>query len=197
MPLDILALLDEIRVLATNGLRYADNAYDRARYSRLLDLATRYYEQTLSVPEADVARRFAAELGHVTPKIGADGAIFDDAGRILLLRREDEGTWCLPCGWIEPHETPPEAVVREVREETGLAVSPSRLVGLFPRVAGPTAGPHGVVSILYLCDVIDGVLRPSPEGRELRYWTIEEVPVWHAHHETLARAARRAREESE
>ena len=111
---------------------------------------------------------------------------------MLLMKRTGCGTWCLPYGWIEPSETPEEAVVREVREETGLRVSSARLVGLFPRMASDDSGPHGVVSVLYLCDVDGGTLTCSSEGLDLRYWNIDEVDDWFAHHDTLARAARDA-----
>jgi len=190
--MDALELLDEIRILASNGLEYADNEYDRARYARLMELVEEHYGQALDLPPSEVRERFRAELGHITPKVGSDGAIFDDAGRILLMRRADTGTWCLPCGWMEPSETPSETVSREVKEETGLVVRPTKLVGLFPRPAGEASGPHGTVSILYLCEVEGGTLACSSEGLELRYWEIEEVPEWFAHHERLARAARDA-----
>ena len=190
--MDVLELLDEIRILASNGLKYADNEYDRGRYTRLMELVEEHYGQALDLPPSEVRERFRAELGHITPKVGSDGAIFDDEGRILLMRRADTGTWCLPCGWMEPSETPSETVSREVREETGLVVRPTKLVGLFPRPAGAASGPHGTVSILYLCTVEGGTLACSQEGLELRYWKIEEVPEWFAHHERLARAARDA-----
>jgi ADP-ribose pyrophosphatase YjhB (NUDIX family) len=189
---DILQLLDEVRILASNGLEYADNEYDRDRYTRLMELVAEYYGHVLDLPPPEVRERFRSELGHITPKVGSDGAIFDDSGRILLMKRVDNGTWCLPCGWIEPDEAPSEAVSREVREETGLKVRPTKLVGLFPRQAGGTAGPHIVISVLYLCEVLGGTLACSSEGSELRYWEIDDVPEWHAHHERLARAAREA-----
>lgn len=190
--MDVLELLDEIRILASNGLEYADNEYDRDRYTRLMELVAKHYGQALELPPSEVRQRFRAELGHVTPKVGGDGAIFDDSGRILLMRRVDDGTWCLPCGWIEPGETPSQAVVREVKEETGLDVRPIELVGLFPRPAGAGNGPHAVISVLYLCEVARGSLACSSEGLELQYWNLDEVPVWYAHHERLARAARDA-----
>ena len=190
--MDVLELLDEIRILASNGLEYADNEYDRSRYTRLMELVEESYGQALDLPATEVRERLRAELGHITPKVGGDGAIFDDSGRILLMQRVDNGTWCLPCGWIEPGESPSETVSREVEEETGLVVRPTELVGLFPRPAGGGNGPHGVISILYLCAVVGGTLACSAEGLELRYWEIEEVPEWHAHHERLARAARDA-----
>lgn len=187
--MDILELLDEIRILAANGLRYANNEYDRTRYARLMELVEEHYGSVLELPAAEVRARFRVELGHITPKVGSDAAIFDDSGRILLMLRADNRTWCLPCGWIDPGESPEEAVSREVEEETGLFVRPRKLVGLFPRRAGRRTGPHGTVSILYLCDVERGTLRRSDEGLDLRYWDIDDVPEWHAHHELLARAA--------
>jgi len=190
-------LLDELRILAANGLRYADNEYDRVRYARLRELVEEHYGKALELPDEEVRKRLRAELGHITPKVGSDGAIFDDRKRVLLMRRADNGTWCLPCGWVDPGESPSETVVREVMEETGLRVSPQRLVGLFARPASAEAGPHGVVSVLFLCEVESGSLSCSSEGLELRYWEIEQVPEWHAHHELMARAAREAREELE
>lgn len=190
--MDALELLDEVRILASNGLKYANNEYDRERYTRLMELVEEYYGRALDLPPSAVRERFRAELGHITPKVGGDGAIFDDVGRILLMRRADTGSWCLPCGWMEPSETPSETVSREVKEETGLVVGATRLVGLFPRPAGEAGGPHGTVSILYLCEVEGGTLACSSEGLELRYWEIEAVPEWYAHHERLARAARDA-----
>jgi ADP-ribose pyrophosphatase YjhB (NUDIX family) len=154
--------------------------------------SVRFFDDQLVIiyqATGEASERFRAELGHITPKVGSDAAIFDDSGRILLMLRADDRTWCLPCGWIEPGESPAEAASREVEEETGLLVHPTELVGLFPRPAGVRTSPHGVISVLYLCDVERGALRRSDEGLELRYWEVDDVPQWHAHHELLARAA--------
>ena len=89
--MDILPLLDEIQTIARNGLAFSADPYDRERYERLLDLATRYYGQALDLPPAEVRGRLAAELGYITPKIGAEAALFDAQGRILVppgLRRK-------------------------------------------------------------------------------------------------------------
>ena len=193
--MDPLQILDEIRILAANGLEYADNDYDRARYERLMEIAETNYGNLLGLPAGEVRARFRSELGHITPKVGSDGAIFDDQGRLLVMQRAPEGTWCLPCGWIEPHESPEEAVVREVREETGLSVTPRELVGVFSRRAGVESAPHATISILYLCDVKGGELACSSEGLDLRYRNIDEVEEWFAHHRRLAEAARAAFED--
>jgi 8-oxo-dGTP diphosphatase len=68
------------------------------------------------------------------------GAVLkDDAGRLLLIKRGHEpgkGLWSIPGGRIEPGETDEEAVIREVREETGLVVTVGSFIGSVRRPAG-------------------------------------------------------------
>jgi len=187
--MDILSLLDELQTIARNGLKYAADPYDRERYGRLLDLAAAQYEALLGLPAAEVRQRFAAELGHITPKVGGDAAIFDNEGRILLVKRADDGRWCLPCGWLEANESPVEAAVRETKEETGLDVRPLALVDVITRRANIGHGPHTSIAVIYLCEIVGGTLQGSPEGLEVQYWRLEDVPAWHELHEQYATAA--------
>ncbi|WP_248903422.1 NUDIX hydrolase N-terminal domain-containing protein [Halocatena marina] len=178
---EFLALLDELRIMAKVGLRYADDPYDTERYERILELVSEWYGRSVDMPTREVRDRFADELGYVTPKVSGDAAIFDDDGRILLQLRADDETWCLPGGYTEPNESPRETAVRETREETGLTVEPVDLIGIYTRAPGEY-GPHGLVVHVYLCAVNGGDLEVSHEGRDVRYWPIDEVPVWHNHH---------------
>jgi ribonuclease HI/ADP-ribose pyrophosphatase YjhB (NUDIX family) len=187
--MDILPLLDELRTIALNGLNYTENPYDRERYERLLALAGQYYGQAVNLPPEEARQRLAAELGYVTPKVGADGAIFNDDGWILLVRRADDGRWCLPCGWVDPNETPAQAAVREVKEETGLESRVVQLVNVFSRLPNAGYGPHSAVAIVYLCEVTGGTLQISHESVDARYWRIEEVPAWYEMHLYYAQAA--------
>lgn len=189
---DILPLLDELRTIAANGLHFARDPYDRERYERLMALVSRSYGAALDLPPAEVRRRLAADVGYVTPKVGADAAIFDGEGRILLMLRADDERWCLPCGWVDPNEGPAEAAVRETYEETGLRVRVVRLVDVIVRRPSAENGPHTIVSVVYLCEVIDGEPRCSHEGLDLRYWAIDEAPAWHRDHRRYAEAARAA-----
>lgn len=65
-------------------------------------------------------------------------ALRDAAGRVLLARHAEGNVWLLPGGSIEPGETPADAAVREMWEETGLFVRLTRLIGVF-------GGPHHIV----------------------------------------------------
>lgn len=90
----------------------------------------------------------------VQPCAGA--IVFDDVGRLLLVRRGRDpgrGLWSVPGGKCLPGESPANACVREVREETGLRVRITRAVGRVQR-----AGIGDVVYDItdYLCRVQGG-----------------------------------------
>ncbi|MFQ5436062.1 MAG: NUDIX hydrolase N-terminal domain-containing protein [Anaerolineae bacterium] len=187
--MDIFSLLDELQTIARNGLHFSQNPYDRERYERLMQLTTQSYANHLQTLPVKVRERFNAEIGYITPKVGADAAIFNEQGEILLMERADGSGWCLPCGWVEPNEKPVEAVVREVREETGLEVAVKQLVGVFTRMPSAKNGPHSMIAIVHLCEVTGGELTLSHEGLALRYWPIDVVEDWHGIHEKYARAA--------
>jgi ADP-ribose pyrophosphatase YjhB (NUDIX family) len=186
---DLLTLLDEIQAIARTGLNYSSDPYARAHYARLLELATTHYASALDLPESEVRQRLQGELGSITPKVGADAALFDDEGRILLVERADDRSWGLPAGWVEPNEAPAHTVVREAHEEIGLKVEPVQIVDVMFRPASTEYGPHAVVSVIYLCDVLGGDVTPSHEVLAARYWHIDEVPKWHKDHRKFADAA--------
>jgi ADP-ribose pyrophosphatase YjhB (NUDIX family) len=188
--MDILPLLDELQTIARTGLNFTESPYDRERYERLLQLTVKYYGQALDLPPADVRARLAQELGYITPKVGAEAAIFDEEGRILLVRRSDDQRWCLPCGWVDPNETPAQAAVRETREEVGLEVRIVRLVDVLTRPPSVETGPHTAVAVIYLCEITGGEIALSHECLDARYWRIEDVPVWHELHRRYAETAR-------
>ncbi len=64
-------------------------------------------------------------------KPSASVLVRDQAGQVLLLKRPDNGLWTIPTGAVKKGETVPEAAVRECREETGLQVKITGLVGVF------------------------------------------------------------------
>jgi acetyl-CoA carboxylase carboxyl transferase subunit beta len=83
----------------------------------------------------------------IAPQV-AVGAVACDAGRILLVRRGHgpaAGTWSVPGGRVEPGETLHEAVIREVAEETGIAVVVDRFLGWVERIGDTPGGLHFVI----------------------------------------------------
>ncbi len=101
------------------------------------------------------------------PCVGA--IITDRAGRLLLIRRGHEpeaGRWSLPGGRVELGESDQQAVVREVREETGLSVACGELVGEVTR-----PGPGGRVLVIrdYRATVTGGDLAAADDAADARW----------------------------
>ncbi|MEN3362138.1 MAG: 8-oxo-dGTP diphosphatase [Mycobacteriales bacterium] len=107
----------------------------------------------------------------------AGAVVHDNAGRLLLIRRGREpgrGLWSLPGGRVEAGETPAEAAVREVREETGLDVLAGHLIGSVER-----PGPAGQIYVIddFACTVRGGTLRPGDDADDARWVTRAEIGV--------------------
>jgi ADP-ribose pyrophosphatase YjhB (NUDIX family) len=101
---------------------------------------------------------------------------------VLLQRRSDNGLWGLPGGGVEPGESVSEAVVREVREETGLEVRPIRLVGVYSSpthhqiVTYPDGNVIHYVSSSFECRIVGGTLACGTESLELGWFDPEHPP---------------------
>ncbi len=107
------------------------------------------------------------------PCVGA--VVHDVAGRLLLVKRANDpgrGRWSIPGGRVEHGETDPEALVREVAEETGLAVAPGRCLGRVRR------GPYDIAD--YRATVVGGSLRAGDDAAAVAWVTrrrFDELPL--------------------
>lgn len=102
------------------------------------------------------------------PCVGA--VITDTAGRLLLIQRghdPNRGLWSIPGGRREAGETDTEALVREVREETGLAVTPGRLLGTVMRPGPPGQPGFGIRD--YAAEVTGGVLAAGDDADDAQW----------------------------
>lgn len=119
-----------------------------------------------------------ARCGHVVyldPKVVAC-VIVDIAGKILFMRRRrpaDANRWLLPGGYVNRGEAVEHAAAREIREETGLAVTPDALVGVFSYTDWPP------VIIVYSARLERGTPAPGEEAEALALFAPDEIP-WEA-----------------
>ena len=105
------------------------------------------------------------------PLLGVGALIFTRAGRrgpILLVERGGKplkGYWSLPGGLVEPGERLEEAVRREVQEETGLEIEPTRMFEIFERIMRDAQGrvEYHYVLADYVCKVVGGKLRAGDD----------------------------------
>ncbi len=120
-------------------------------------------------------------------RLAAYAVIVDERDRVLLaLWNEPEvGRWTMPGGGVELHENVEEAVVRELREETGYDVAPGRVLGVDTHVVPVerrwvrTGRPMRSVRVVFEAEVVGGELTHEVDGTtdEARWVALADVPA--------------------
>jgi 8-oxo-dGTP diphosphatase len=123
------------------------------------------------------------------PLVGV-GAIIIEGARVVLVKRAHpplEAEWSIPGGVLEIGELVREAAIREAREETGLAVEPGELLGVFDRVLRDPEQrvQYHYVLIDFLCRRIGGDPVAASDAAEARWFTPEELPPLNLAKDTL------------
>ncbi|MGK6311811.1 NUDIX domain-containing protein [Neorhizobium sp. DT-125] len=113
------------------------------------------------------------------PSVAA--VIRDADGRLLLQEKRSGEGWSLPAGGIEPGETPQDAVLREVLEETGFEARVSAILGVFGgkdfRYTYPSGDRVEYVVTLFLCETTGRSSAPlDSETKSIRYFAEDEMP---------------------
>lgn len=129
----------------------------------------------------DFILRLRKHVGHEPLWLsGVTAVVIDDAGEILLHRRADDGRWTTPGGILEPGEQPAAALVREVREETGVDVLPERVASVVtePPFTYPNGDQVQFLDIAFRCRPVGGAPRAdADESLEVRWFAPADLPA--------------------
>ncbi|MCL4394636.1 MAG: NUDIX hydrolase N-terminal domain-containing protein [Chloroflexi bacterium] len=214
--------VEQIKAIAQTGLAFdglnnpstlpaSSHVYDCERYEALLKLAATMAASlngaAVDPVHADaILARWRADIvpgvpGYVTPKVGVGAVVFNDREELLLIQRA-EGGWFYPTGWGDIGLSPAAVAVKEVREETGLEVTPTRVIGVHDSAGWKTdLNPH-YWSIVFDCRLDGGSLRAHPvETRGAAFFARVSLPepiyqnrrlqidrAWDLHRSTTAAA---------
>jgi ADP-ribose pyrophosphatase YjhB (NUDIX family) len=112
----------------------------------------------------------------MNPASAAAGAVIDERGRVLLIRRRIPpflGCWALPAGYQEIDEHPHQTVAREVLEESGLEVEVSRLLD-FVFMPDDPRKPANI--LVFQCRPLRGELRAGSDASEAAWFALDDLP---------------------
>ena len=106
------------------------------------------------------------------PGLAVNVAVIHE-GRILLTKREDFETWILPSGGVEEGESLAQAAIRETKEETGLDVELTRLIGVYSRLSNMSPG----YMVLFAAKPIGGRIK-CQEGETIavEWFAFDDIP---------------------
>ena len=172
-----LAWTRRIAAIAQNGLTYSEGAFDLERYHELRRISAEMMGAYTDTPPERIAELFARQDGYATPTVDVRGVVFHE-DRILLVREREDGLWTLPGGWADVGETPREAVVKEIREESGYLTRAVKLLAVYDRDrhdAPPL--PWAVYKLFVRCELLGGEPQLSIETMGVGFFAEDDVPA--------------------
>ena len=181
--LELARFIERIAAIGRTGLAFKPHGYDAERYEDLLREAARIHAvlaRDLATDSDALFRRWRDDAGggydgYVTVAVGCGAIVFNERDEVLLIQRPS-GAWWYPTGFCDVGESPAENAAREVREETGLVVTPQRLIGIIDslRVGSPM---RHLYSILFYCRLDCGVITPHPlETLDVGFFPLDRLP---------------------
>lgn len=165
-----------LQTLAQNGLAYNHDPFNIERYTAIRTIATEIMAEYTTTELGRIDDLFGNEIGHATPKVDVRGAVFRD-DRILLVKEISDGRWSLPGGWADVYDSPADAIVREIWEESGYRTRVTKLVALLDRTKqGHPPSPWHSYKAFFLCELLGGEAQTSIETAEVGWFSEAGLP---------------------
>jgi ADP-ribose pyrophosphatase YjhB (NUDIX family) len=167
-----------LQAIASSGLHFTRDVFDRERYEEIAAIANDMLAQLGNVPVERIeslVSDFAS--GYATPKVDVRGAVIE-GDAVLLVRERSDGLWTLPGGFADVGLSAASNVAKEVREEAGITVEVRRLFSVRHKAIGAyPADVRDFYKMFFLCDRVDG-REPSPgsETIEARFFRRDRLP---------------------
>ena len=169
-------IADELRTVAAFGLNFArPGSFDEERWEKVLAAAARLAALNGDGAAGDLLARYQANHFDVGPMASGEAAVFHD-GRLLLIRRSDDGLWALPGGITDPGETLARTAQRELWEEAGLAGRVVELLGIFDSRRWQSEKRIHFYHAVFRVEVDGPQPRPTDESTAAAYFAADELP---------------------
>jgi len=168
----------KLQAVAQCGLTYTRNPFEIERYEQIREVAAEILANASDLDVSQVQGLFADEAGYATPKVDVRGVVFHE-GSILLVKELRDGRWTLPGGWADVNDSPAEATVREIYEESGYETRAVKLLACYDRSNtrhGHTAYGFHIYKLFFQCELLGGHATDSIETGGTAFYREDEIP---------------------
>jgi ADP-ribose pyrophosphatase YjhB (NUDIX family) len=176
--------IKQVYAVAQWGLTYSKDPFDLERYEVLRELSVEMMADFTELDKAKITELFAHEIGYVTPKVDVRGVVFRE-DKILMVQERWDGRWSLPGGWADIGLSPAEVAAKEVHEEAGFEVKPTKMLAMLDKkfYAHPTS-PYHIYKIFIRCEITGGEARTSLESTGVQFYALDNLPDLSLHRNT-------------
>ena len=167
-----------LQAISQTELHFSKDPYDKERYQRIAKIAAEILANYTNLSEKQILELNAAEFGYATPKVDVRGVVFNGSKILLVKEVADNGRWTLPGGWADVNETPSQAVVKEVLEESGFETQAIKLLAVYDREKQGHIPPlpFHIYKLFFLCEIIGGSAYAHGETSEVGFFGEHEIP---------------------
>ncbi len=166
----------QLQAHAQNGLTYSRDPYDLERFGAIRTLAAEIMAAYTQADMHTLHSLFDQQTGYATPKVDVRAVVFRD-DELLMVREKVDGGWTLPGGWADVGDSPSEAAVREVFEESGYRVRAVKLLAVYDRNRhNHPPIPWYVYKLLFRCELLGGEPTESMETDGIGFFKEHQLP---------------------
>ena len=168
----------QLQAIASTGVHFASDPYDRERYTEVAHIAQQMLRTLGDVPIEKIeslVTDFAK--GYATPRIDVRGAVIQN-DQILLVQEKADGLWSLPGGYADIGLSASENVTKEISEEANIQVAVKNLYSVRHKAKHAyTEDARDFYKFFFLCEQTDDAA-PSPglETRNVGFFSQDELP---------------------
>ncbi|MDH6306929.1 ADP-ribose pyrophosphatase YjhB (NUDIX family) [Parabacteroides sp. PF5-5] len=174
---ELILLAQRIRALSQTGLTYSLSEYDTERYEELLDISNQIVSLSTGIDPESINALYIPLKEYATPKVDIRAVVFNEKDEILLVKEKADGLWALPGGWSDVGYSPKEVAQKEVKEETGLDVTPVRLLAVMDMSKhSHPAIPFYIYKFFILCEQIGGEFTETFDILNKGFFDINKLP---------------------
>ncbi|WP_096271977.1 NUDIX hydrolase [Paucisalibacillus globulus] len=165
-----------IQSLSQAGLAFSKDAFEIERYEELRNISAEILTEYSGLEMKVVKDIFTHDTGYQTPKVDVRGVVFKE-NTILLVQEAKDSRWSLPGGFCDVGLSPAENIVKEIEEESGFEVVPTKLVALLDM----NKHPHPPQAFHYYkvfiqCDIVGGYGKPGLETKAIDFYEKDNLP---------------------
>ncbi len=176
-PHNVLELIKRIKALSDTGLVYAEDDYNKERYNELKTISLQLMAQVSDESLEKLEDFFMPVTDYPTVKVDVRGFVLNESDEILMAKESIDGKWTIPGGWADIGDTPSEAVIKEIFEETGLVAKVVRLLAVYDKKCHPhPPQPFYIYKLNFLCKIIGGGLKHGFDMQGAGFFPLNRLP---------------------
>ena len=177
MEKELSILLAKLQGIAQTGKKYGKDIFDQERYEELSQV-TKQLMSTLYPSLSDQALTILVDQdeGYATPKVDIRAVVFNQAGKLLLVKEKSDNCWSLPGGWADIGYSPKEIAEKETMEEAGITVKAERLIAVLDMSKHnfPPALTY-VYKFFIRCEAENEMLKTGIETNDVGFFSLQEI----------------------